>query len=709
MHPPWVLTLILLRALLAGAQFPPSVSNDPDIRTIQSPGDPNVTISYKSPPAGTCVTIFPTQKQYTGYVNLPPSTLAGIQQNYSINTFFWFVEARQSPQTAPLTVYFNGGPGSSSMVGLFQEVGPCEVVEIAQNQLGTKARDWGWDRSSNLLFVDQPDQVGFSYDTATPASLDLLINELHYPPQPVPEGPPAYTFLNGTFSSGNPLFTSNTTATAAQAVWHILQGFLGAFPQYNTGIRSPNSATVGINLFTESYGGHYGPAFASFFETQNQLRNTGIIPTNTTLDIQLVSVGIIQGCVDDLVQGEFYAKFAYNNTYGIQALSLIQQETVASNYLAADGCQQLIISCRTAATSLDPSNIGDSNTVNDICKEASASCNENVAGPYQQSGRSVYDISQSNLDPFPKNTFLEYLNSPSVQVALGTPINYTMSSDAVGNAFASTGDGERGNQISSLAYLLDRGIRVALIYGDRDYVCNWLGGEAVSFSIAGSVPSYSPFYSAGYAPIVTNQSYIGGVVRQYGNLSFSRIYDAGHLVPAYQPETAYTLFTRIITGVDLSNGLPVDLSLFATIGDANATHTNEAPPMADPTCYIRDISATCNPGQIDALAQGQGVVINGVWYKDASEWKSPDASVSSEAGKPGTAPTAGSSDHPGATAVRGGGKGGMSTTATGVYVATSTPTQTTSSRKSGLAAPAKSVALDGAVVISLVTVLLCGV
>ncbi|KAH8699222.1 hypothetical protein BGW36DRAFT_426895 [Talaromyces proteolyticus] len=121
-----------------------------------------------------------------------------------------------------------------------------------------------------------------------------------------------------------------------------------------------------------------------------------------------------------------------------------------------------------------------------------------------------------------------------------------------------TGGYERGGQIANLSALLAKGVRVNLKYGDGDCVCNWPGREAVSFALAAATKpaqNYSiMFNSAGYVPIVANTTYVGGVVRQAANLSFSRIYDAGYLVPEYQPETIFTLFTRIILGTDLSSG-----------------------------------------------------------------------------------------------------------------------------------------------------------
>ena len=662
---------------MTDAQYPPRVPSTSELHTIHSPIDANITIRYQIPPVGTCTTVFSKQQQYTGYVSLPRFKLAPVQQNYSINTFFWFIEARTSPSTAPLTIFLNGGPGSSSMVGLFLENGPCEVVEIAEGKLGTQPRDWGWDRSSNILYIDQPNQVGFSYDTATNGSLDLFTSDISIPPSTSPIGQPAYAFLDGTFSTGNSNKTTNTTQIAAIAIWHMLQGFLGAFPQYNPGSlsNSTESGIVGINLFTESYGGKYGPAFASYWEKQNALRRNGTIPATKTLEMRLRSLGILQGCVDDSIQGRFYPIFANNNSYGIQALSLTEQQNAASSFVNADGCQQLIQSCRDAASSLDRNGDGDVSSVNQNCSTAQNYCAEKVVAPYLASGRNIYDITQRMPDPFPRSTYLEYLNTAEVQAAIGARVNYTRTSAAVAKAFSQTGDFERGNQISDMAYLLSLGVRVALIYGDRDYICNWLGGEAVSFSIAAQSATYTPFYSAGYADIVTNASYVGGAVRQYGNLSFSRIYDAGHLIPAYQPETAFTVFTRIIMGTQISTGEPIDLTTFASDGDANSTHTNTTPDQADPTCWVRNTQDTCTPDQLAMLHNGQGVIINGILYEDESDWKMPESSVVVEAGYPGTVPLSMTAT-PIPSATESGSSSNTGDVLTGVFVATATPSET---------------------------------
>lgn len=473
----------------------------------------------------------------------------------------------------------------------------------------------------------QPNQVGFSYDTPTNGSLDLLTSELYSPPQKLPNSQPAQTFMNGTFSSLNSNNTANTTEISAMAIWHMLQGFLGVFPQY----RPNNSDSMGVHLFAESYGGRYGPAFASLWEEQNARRLNGSLSLNGTLEIHLASLGIVNGCVDDLIQAPYYPYMAVNNSYGLTAINPTRAELARLSFAAPGGCKNLIQECRIAVAAQDPNHEGDVPAVNNLCATAYSTCSTKVLEPYFDAGRSIYDIGHYIPDSFPSSSYLEYLNTAEFLSAIGSPVNFTQTNMQVVAAFTAAGDYERNSFIPDIAYLLNAGIRVGFMYGDRDYICNWYGGEAISLAVAAATsPDYARrFPAAGYAPIITNDTYIGGDVRQYGNLSFSRIYDAGHAVPAYQPETSFEVFARIMRGTSVSTGESINLSTYNTTGPLNSTHTNKLPSSPAATCWIRNIPETCNVDEKNKIIQGQGVIINGIHYDASSDRSSSATSTTS--------------------------------------------------------------------------------
>ena len=183
---------------------------------------------------------------------------------------------------------------------------------------------------------------------------------------------------------------------------------------------------------------------------------------------------------------------------------------------------------------------------------------------YRISIRHPYD------DPTPPTYFVDYLNLASTQAALGVNLNYTESNTDVYYAFQKTGDFVYPNFLTDLETILNNSVRVALIYGDADYICNWFGGQAVSLEI--DYIHSAEFRAAGYTPFVVDGTEFGEV-RQYGNFSFLRMYESGHEVPFYQPVGSLAAFSRVLGNVDLATGEVAVTGDYATNGTANATAT----------------------------------------------------------------------------------------------------------------------------------------
>jgi serine carboxypeptidase-like clade 2 len=71
-----------------------------------------------------------------------------------------------------LVVWLNGGPGCSSLVGATQEHGPLRPNGNPQG--GVEENKWSLNRVANMLFIEAPAGVGFSYSD-TPS--DYITND----------------------------------------------------------------------------------------------------------------------------------------------------------------------------------------------------------------------------------------------------------------------------------------------------------------------------------------------------------------------------------------------------------------------------------------------------------------------------------------------------------------------------------------------------
>ena len=102
-------------------------------------------------------------RQYSGFVDA--------NQNASLQMHFWFIESEGDPQNDPLVLWFNGGPGASSLYGLLVELGPFRLNDLSlkgPEYQKTKVPQLIYNPSSctqsaNILAFSMPVPVGFSY------------------------------------------------------------------------------------------------------------------------------------------------------------------------------------------------------------------------------------------------------------------------------------------------------------------------------------------------------------------------------------------------------------------------------------------------------------------------------------------------------------------------------------------------------------------
>ncbi|CAI5456294.1 unnamed protein product [Caenorhabditis angaria] len=110
------------------------------------------------------LTFTPNFKQYSGFLDAS-------QGNH---LHYWFVEAQSSPAWAPLVLWLNGGPGCSSVLGLMTENGPFRVLEDGATVVENVN---SWNKAANILYLEAPRDVGFSYRDSNQYGNDTLYND----------------------------------------------------------------------------------------------------------------------------------------------------------------------------------------------------------------------------------------------------------------------------------------------------------------------------------------------------------------------------------------------------------------------------------------------------------------------------------------------------------------------------------------------------
>jgi cathepsin A (carboxypeptidase C) len=236
--------LLLLLLSETSAKVPPSVHQASQL-AYRRKGN-RVPHNSHHIPEGFCG----STKQETGYIKAE-------DKEY----FYWLGKSKRSPGTDPLILWLSGGPGCSSSLAVLVENGPCKLAkDPTTKKLTALDNPYTWTSQANVLWLDQPAGVGFSYKSSTSAESD------------------------------------STSAQVAKDILGFLIKWLAANQEYQ---HRP------LFIFGESYGGHFAPAAAKAIMQHNKL----VRSSHARHTIKLKGIGLGDAMVDPQVQYQYYGKY----------------------------------------------------------------------------------------------------------------------------------------------------------------------------------------------------------------------------------------------------------------------------------------------------------------------------------------------------------------------------------------------------------------
>ena len=103
---------------------------------------------------------------YAGYIPIGTTTK---------KLHFLLVESQNDWSTDPLIIWFNGGPGCSSLLAFATENGP---YQLSAGETTFHKNEYAWNKNANVLYIEQPAGVGFSYCNGTAAPEDCVFDDM---------------------------------------------------------------------------------------------------------------------------------------------------------------------------------------------------------------------------------------------------------------------------------------------------------------------------------------------------------------------------------------------------------------------------------------------------------------------------------------------------------------------------------------------------
>lgn len=440
---------------------------------------------------------------WSGYLRVTKSSSTS-------NLFYVFIEG---PKGAPLIIFGQGGPGCSSMLGLFTEFGPWRP----QRGGSLVPNPYSWSKVASLLFIDSPVGAGFSYESGVKTKLNDETSALDF-------------------------------VSAVDLFFH----------------KYPEMESVVFHFASESYGGHFLMQWTDLVLNSEQFghlagRLQGIILGNPYVSWESSDLAYAHAVWGrQLVSKPLWDEFEQRGCSVFGGYS-------SFSYPAE--CQSLllrVLSQKDSSTELE-SNLNPYNLIDPSCVSSQSQrvLQLGVAarsrGPDRSGGESLQSPSVSSVDvnshysdPCVELYLLAYLSRSDVKRALHVddsgPESWIQCSDDV---FYNWPTADSQADMTRLFRELMRSsapptLRILVFSGDADGVCPTIGTQQWIWESSRDrkvVSLWSPWYD--------ESGQTGGFVTRFEHqATFATVHSAGHMVAASQPLRALSLVKGYLSGSD---------------------------------------------------------------------------------------------------------------------------------------------------------------
>nr|XP_048322294.1 serine carboxypeptidase-like 33 [Ziziphus jujuba var. spinosa] len=443
-------------------QVPSSQPQESSDRVINLPGQPSS----------------PSISHFSGYIT--------VNQDHGRALFYWFFEALSQPDSKPLLLWLNGGPGCSSIgYGAAVELGP---LRVSANGTGLQFNEFAWNTEANLLFVESPTGVGFSYSNT---SSD-------------------FTKFEDTISSEN--------------AYIFLVNWLKRFPQFKT---------RDFFIAGESYAGHYVPQLAELVYDRNKdttkyplINLKGFIVGNPETDDYYDYKGLLEYAWSHaVISDQLYEKAKQVCDF---KLSIWSEECNKAMSQVFEEYREIDIYNIYAPRCLIKNNNAknDSNNTESLTK---------VMNSYGLRKMRIF----GGYDPCYSTYAEEYFNRLDVQTSLHVNVDGRSQvkwNDSISVAYNFT----VSSVLPIYTKLKEGGLKIWIYSGDADGSVPVIGSRYCVEAL--HLPLKSPWRSWYH-----NQQ-VGGRILEYEGLTFVTVRGAGHLVPLNKPSESLSLIHSFLTG-----------------------------------------------------------------------------------------------------------------------------------------------------------------